>query len=75
MYSLRGKRPQSVKPLVIEQPAGSLLMEYAVGAHTVRLVDAGGSVEYYVAPRLPPETYRLVEEKLDDVLLLLRKGQ
>jgi flagellar protein FlaI len=73
-FTKRKKQPQSVKPLVIEQPAGSLLLEYAVGAHAVRLVDAGGSVEYYVAPRLPPETYRLVEEKLDDVLLLLRRG-
>ena len=68
------KQLQSAKPMVIGQPAGSLILEYTVGAHTVRLADAGGSVEYYVASKLSPETYRLVEERLDDVLLLLRRG-
>jgi hypothetical protein len=29
-------------------------------------------VEYYAEPRLPQEVYNRVEERLDDILLLLR---
>ena len=67
---------RAVTPVVPapEEASGNTILEYAVGAYTVRLVDAGGWVEYHVAPRLPLEVYGLVEEKLNDILLLLKKG-
>jgi flagellar protein FlaI len=65
-----------VTPTILapEEARGNIILEYAVGAYTVRLADAGGWVEYHVTPRLPLEVYGLVEEKLNDILLLLKKG-
>jgi flagellar protein FlaI len=67
--ALRGRGRRRVE---LQIPPGNVIAEYSVGAFTVRLVDVGDHVEYYAEPRLPQEVYSRVEERLDDILLLLR---
>jgi type IV secretory pathway ATPase VirB11/archaellum biosynthesis ATPase len=69
LWKRRGRR---VEQQVLITPLGNVIAEYSVGAFAVRLLDVGDRVEYYVEPRLPREVYSRVEEKLDDILLLLR---
>ncbi|MEM4430560.1 MAG: type II/IV secretion system ATPase subunit [Thermofilaceae archaeon] len=55
--------------------SGNVVSEYRVGAYRVSVVDAGDIYEYVVAPAPHLEDlYKAVREKLDDVILLLRKG-
>jgi len=65
--SRRGIEPQSVVA-----PVGNVITEYSVGAYSVKLVDAGDHIEYRAESGLPVEVYSSVEERLDDILLLLR---
>jgi len=70
--ALRGRGRRRVELQVPLALPGNVIAEYSVGAFTVRLLDVGDHIEYYVEPRLPREVYSRVEEKLDDILLLLR---
>ena len=68
----RRKRARRVEPQAVVTPLGNIIAEYSVGAYSVKLVDTGDYVEYYVEPRLTGDVYSRVEERLDDILLLLR---
>ncbi|MEM4667172.1 MAG: type II/IV secretion system ATPase subunit [Thermofilum sp.] len=56
-------------------PVGRVLLEYPVGAYRVRLVDTGAEVVYSADTEgLPSELYSLVEERIEEVKLLMKKG-
>lgn len=54
---------------------GNVVTEYRIGAYRVSVVDAGDRYEYLVSPVSDLEDlYNVAGEKLDDIVLLMKKG-
>lgn len=72
----KGSLKQWKKPMEVERAALSqTVTQYHVGAFTIYITDAGDRYEYAVKPIEELEDlYSIVNEKLDDVTLLLRKS-
>jgi len=77
LEKLFSKRKPKPAPRVYEEHVvpGNVVTEYRIGAYRVAIVDAGDRYEYVVSPVSDLEDlYNVVGEKLDDIVLLMKKG-
>ncbi|MEO3993832.1 MAG: type II/IV secretion system ATPase subunit [Desulfurococcaceae archaeon TW002] len=59
----------------VEVPAGDVIAEYGVGAYTVRLINDDSRFFYHASlDRVPKNLYDLVESRLEELVLLMRRG-
>lgn len=57
------------------EPVGSAITSYIIDAYRVSIVDIGGRIEYVVSPFSElGKLYNAVGERLDDLVLLMKKG-
>lgn len=58
-----------------EGPAGDVIAEYQVGAYVIKLINTNSRLLYYASLEgVPREFYALVESRLEELVLLMRKG-
>jgi len=70
----RRRGAQAVVKLGAQQPSGRELYSYLVGAYRISLLDVGREVMYVATPNLSQDILRLVEERLDSITALMKKG-
>ena len=70
----RRRGAQAVVKLGTQQPSGRELYSYLVGAYRISLLDVGREVMYVATPNLSQDILRLVEERLDSITALMKKG-
>lgn len=73
----RGTKRQAPRVLIIETQSapGNVITSYSIGAYMVSIVDAGDRYEYAVSPVSElGDLYAMATERLDDIVLLMRKG-
>lgn len=70
-------RERGVQPSVrfeLGEVAGRTLYSYVVGAYTLSLVDSGREVVYVASPQLSRDLLTLVEARLGEITVLMKKG-
>lgn len=62
-------------PSVFEATAGRIITEYGVGAYIIKLVDTDSRISYHASlERVSRDLYALVESRLEDLILLMKRG-